>query len=51
MESNKQRMRRLRAAFREGVLARDGGRCVFCGASEGLDAHHITDRHEMPATP
>ena len=29
--------------FREGVFARDGHRCVICGA-EGKDAHHIMER-------
>lgn len=47
-ESNKQKMKRLRQAFREGVFERDGHRCVFCGSTENLDAHHITDRHSMP---
>ncbi len=29
--------------FREGVFARDRGRCVFC-ASPAVDAHHVIDR-------
>ena len=33
-----------RDAFREGVIARDGGKCVFCGSRERLDAHHILER-------
>lgn len=37
-----------RTEFREGVFARDGHRCVICGAkAEGnikLDAHHIMER-------
>ena len=43
----------VRKAFREAVLARDG-QCVACMAydkvstKQGLVAHHITDRHEMP---
>lgn len=40
-----------RDAFREGVLARDGHKCVFCGASaaEGeLNAHHIMERRLFP---
>jgi hypothetical protein len=32
-----------RDEFREGVFARDKGRCVICGA-EGKDAHHIIER-------
>lgn len=43
--------RQLRDAFREGVFARDNHKCRICGKSEDvgcqLDAHHITDRHEM----
>ena len=40
-----------RRAFREGVLRRDENICCVCGnrkRAEDLDAHHITDRHEMP---
>lgn len=36
-----------RDAFREGVFARDGGRCVFCGAP-AVDAHHILERRLWP---
>jgi hypothetical protein len=32
-----------RAEFRQQVFARDGGRCVICGAP-GQDAHHIIER-------
>lgn len=32
-----------RDAFREGVFARDGGKCVICGAPT-QDAHHILER-------
>lgn len=49
---SKRRMQSLREQFREGVYARDGHKCVVCGAAESgschLDAHHITDRHELP---
>ncbi|KAH3765861.1 HNH endonuclease [Pelomyxa schiedti] len=42
----------LRDAFREGVYARDNHRCKICNVPESpschLDAHHITDRHQMP---
>lgn len=38
----------IRKAFTEGVLQRDG-MCLMCGKKDvKLDAHHITDRHEMP---
>ena len=33
--------------FRNGVFKRDGFKCRFCG-KPAIDAHHITDRHEMP---
>ena len=42
--------------FREAVFARDHHRCACCGfessperAESELDAHHITDRTEMPS--
>ena len=37
-----------RNLFREGVFERDSRKCRMCGAKGDLDAHHITDRHEMP---
>ena len=47
--------KRIRKEFREAVFARDGWQCIMCGlvacpaeAEEVLDAHHITDRNEMP---
>lgn len=50
-----QSKKQVRAAFRSAVFGRDGYRCVMCGmvstpdrAETELDAHHITDRHEMP---
>jgi hypothetical protein len=36
-----------REGFRAGVFARDGHRCVLCGAP-GIDAHHILDRKLFP---
>lgn len=33
-----------RTQFREGVFARDGNRCVICGSTGPLDAHHIIER-------
>jgi hypothetical protein len=38
----------IREAFRSGVFERDGHRCRACGATGGLNSHHITDRREMP---
>lgn len=41
-----------REAFRLSVFKRDGHKCRVCGRPEKLDgpldAHHITDRNEMP---
>ena len=38
-----------REIFRNGVLKRDKFKCKICGDSVSkLDAHHITDRSEMP---
>jgi hypothetical protein len=36
-----------RDAFREGVLQRDGHRCVMCG-QPAVDAHHILERRLWP---
>jgi len=51
MKLKKAQLKILRKEFREGVYARDCG-CVVCG-EKGLDteydAHHITNRKEMPA--
>lgn len=43
----------IRSNFRTKVFARDGHKCRKCGITpengdEGLDAHHITDRNELP---
>jgi predicted restriction endonuclease len=47
----KAELKRLRVQFREAVLKRDGYRCKVCGEAgteESLDAHHITNRNELP---
>jgi len=38
----------IREHFRNEVLERDGNKCKFCPRTDSLDAHHITDRHDMP---
>lgn len=39
----------VRRKFRDAVFSRDDHTCRACGArGVTLDAHHITDRHEMP---
>jgi predicted restriction endonuclease len=45
----------IRRQFRSAVFARSGFACECCGfastpenAEDELDAHHITDRHDMP---
>ena len=45
----------IRKLFRDACYKRDGYRCAVCGmksskdnAEQELDAHHITDRNEMP---
>ena len=45
----------IRKKFKESVFKRDNYTCVWCGegpfghlSEEYLDAHHITDRSEMP---
>ena len=50
-----QNKKQVRAGFRAAVFTRDRFRCRGCGyqsspatAVEELDAHHITDRNEMP---
>ena len=40
--------KQIRTTFREAVFARDRNRCRFCSRTDDLDAHHITDRSEMP---
>jgi hypothetical protein len=46
--SDKQLHKEWRKTFRESVFARDSHKCKVCQCNELLDAHHITDRHEMP---
>ena len=38
----------IRERFRQTVFQRDGYKCVFCDRTDNLDAHHITDRNEIP---
>jgi|ERR1035437_870499 hypothetical protein len=39
----------IRSKFRNDVLKRDGNHCKVCGRGDvKLDAHHVTDRSEMP---
>ena len=40
--------KQIRERFRMAVFERDGHKCRKCGAKGKLDAHHITDRNEMP---
>lgn len=40
--------KKIRENFRNAVFTRDGYKCVFCDITNCLDAHHITDRNEMP---
>jgi hypothetical protein len=37
----------IRAAFRDAVFMRDAFRCQMCD-NVAIDAHHITNRNEMP---
>jgi 5-methylcytosine-specific restriction endonuclease McrA len=38
----------VRLKFREAVFKRDGHKCLFCNATENLEAHHIINRNLMP---
>lgn len=48
METKKQKLKELRRLFREQVLERDNHKCKFCDCTEDLDAHHITNRNDLP---
>ena len=39
--------KQVRENFRNDVFSRDKNCCLMCGI-EAVDAHHITDRNEMP---
>ena len=43
--SNKKKQ--VRENFRNEVFSRDKNKCLKCG-KKAVDAHHITDRNEMP---
>ena len=45
---SKEHKKEIREKFRNAVFKRDKNTCVFCDSTTELDAHHITDRHEMP---
>lgn len=45
--SNKQNHKRWRKEFNEAVFGRDKYFCRYCG-DVAVDAHHITDRHDLP---
>lgn len=40
--------KQIREAFRLAVFTRDGFKCRICGTHGDLDAHHITNRNQMP---
>lgn len=40
--------KQIRENFRDSVFKRDRNKCCFCSETSNLDAHHITDRNEMP---
>ena len=40
--------KQIRENFRNNVFTRDKNKCIFCDISENIDAHHITDRNQMP---
>ena len=42
-----QKKKQVREDFRNEVFSRDENKCLKCG-EKAVDAHHITDRNEMP---
>jgi hypothetical protein len=40
------RDRAAQARFRKAVLARDGHRCIRCGSTVRLEAHHLANRDD-----
>lgn len=51
----KSKKKEIRKKFRDSVFKRDGYKCSWCGngpfksePEKHLDAHHITDRNDMP---
>lgn len=42
-----QHKKEIRRKFREAIFERDNYKCVLCGETEDLDAHHITNRNEF----
>jgi len=42
-----QKKKQIRENFRNEVFSRDKNKCLKCG-KPAVDAHHITDRNEMP---
>ncbi|HKF79279.1 MAG TPA: hypothetical protein VKB17_00475 [Thermoleophilaceae bacterium] len=36
------------AAFRKRTLKRYGERCLACGATEGIEAHHLDEQEGVP---
>ena len=43
--------KQIRKKFRDEVFDRDGYKCAWCGmpnTGDNMDAHHITDRNDMP---
>ncbi len=39
--------KKIRESFRNEVFKRDKYKCVICGSSGNLDAHHIINRNEI----
>lgn len=47
---HKENKKQVRANFRNAVFERDQFMCRVCSSKDGrLDAHHVTDRNDMPA--